>query len=256
LLDQRGCGQSRPNANTTNNTTWHLVADIEALRENLRILKWHMVFGGSWGSTLALAYAQTHPQSVGSLVLRGIFAVRKLELDWMNHPGGASMIFPDRWEAFINFLPEEERSDHIANYHKRLMSSDTSISHPAATAWNSWEISISKLYPDPEELKKLEDPAYLLAHARIEVHYVTNGAWLEEGQLLKKENIDRIRHIPTSIVQGRYDVVCPPVTAWELKKVFPESKLYFVPDAGHSVIEPGTRKRLTEVCDAYASLEV
>ena len=215
-----------------------------------------MVFGGSWGSTLALAYAQTHPESCGSLVLRGIFTVRKKELDWTNRVGGAQMMYPDRFEAFMNFLPEEERGDQITGYHKRIMSDDTSISHPAAVAWNSWELSISKLRPDPEDFTKLEDPAYLLAHARLELHYFINQGWLEEGQLLKKENIDKIRHIPTSIVQGRYDVVCPPVTAWDLKKAFPESKLHFVPDAGHSVMEPGTRKKLTEVCDGYAGLEV
>ncbi|KNG51874.1 prolyl aminopeptidase [Stemphylium lycopersici] len=253
LLDQRGCGQSRPNATTTNNTTWHLVADIEALRKHLSIAKWHMVFGGSWGSTLALAYAQTHPESVGSLVLRGIFTVRDLELKWTNLRGGASFLFPDRFDEFLNFLPEEERSDHITNYHKRLMSSDTAISHPAATAWNTWEISISTLYPDPKAFQKLQEPAYLLAHARIEIHYFTNKAWMEDGQLLKKENVDRIRHIPTTIVQGRYDIVCPPITAWELHKQWPESKLHFVDDAGHSVMEPGTRKRLTEVCNDYLS---
>ncbi|EUC30073.1 hypothetical protein COCCADRAFT_28952 [Bipolaris zeicola 26-R-13] len=256
LLDQRGCGQSRPNASATANTTWDLVSDIEALRKHLSITKWHMVFGGSWGSTLALAYAQTHPTSVGSLVLRGIFTVRDLELRWTNHPGGASMLFPDRWDDFINFLPEEERADHIANYHKRLMSSDPAISHPAAAAWNTWEISISTLYPDPNAMKKLEEPEYLLAHARIEIHYFTNKAWLEDGQLLRKENVDRIRGIPTTIVQGRYDVVCPPITAWELHKAWPESRLFFIDDAGHSVMEPGTRTKLTEVCDEYAQLVV
>ncbi|KAI4631684.1 uncharacterized protein J4E87_002390 [Alternaria ethzedia] len=253
LLDQRGCGQSRPNANTTDNTTWHLVEDIEKLRKHLKFSKWHMVFGGSWGSTLALAYAQTHPDSVGSLVLRGIFTVRDIELKWTNHAGGAQMLFPDRWEDFIKFLPEEERSDHIGNYHKRLMSSDSSISHPAAEAWNTWELSISTLYPDPHAYKKLKEPAYLLAHARMEIHYFINKAWMEDGQLLRKENVDRIRNIPTTIVQGRYDVVCPPVTAWELYKQWPESKLHFIDDAGHSVMEPGTRRKLTEVYLSAAS---
>ncbi|KAH6878665.1 hypothetical protein J4E91_002452 [Alternaria rosae] len=256
LLDQRGCGQSRPNANTTDNTTWHLVDDIEKLRKHLKISKWHMVFGGSWGSTLALAYAQTHPDSVGSLVLRGIFTVRDVELKWTNHAGGVQMLFPDRWEDFINFLPEEERSDHIGNYHKRLMSPDSAISHPAAAAWNTWELSISTLYPDPHAYKKLKEPAYLLAHARMEIHYFINKAWMEDGQLLRKENVDRIRNIPTTIVQGRYDVVCPPITAWELHKQWPESRLHFIDDAGHSVMEPGTRKKLTEVCDEYANLSV
>ncbi|KAL7780446.1 hypothetical protein CFE70_010469 [Pyrenophora teres f. teres 0-1] len=190
---------------------------------------------------------------VGSLVLRGIFTVRELELKWTNYPGGASMLFPDRWDDFINFLPEEERSNHIASYHKRLMSSDPSVSLPAATAWNTWELSISMLRPDPNIDQKLKEPAYLLAHARIEIHYFTNGGFMTDGQLLKKENIDRIRHIPTTIVQGRYDVVCPPITAWELHKTWPESKLHFVDDAGHSATEPGTKAKLREACDTYLS---
>ncbi|KAF1851592.1 Het-C-domain-containing protein [Cucurbitaria berberidis CBS 394.84] len=256
LLDQRGSGESRPHANTTNNTTWHLVSDIEVLRKHLQIKKWHLVFGGSWGSTLALAYAQTHPESVGSLVLRGIFAVRELELKWTLVPGGVAMLYPDKWDEFIEFLPEEERADHIASYHKRLMSDDTSISYPAAEAWNRWEVSISCLYPNTEGLKKLEDLKWLLAHARMESHYFNNKAWLEEGQLLKKENIDKIRHIPATLVQGRYDVVCPPVTAWALHKAWPESKLHFIPDAGHAATEPGTKKKLIETCDEYASLSV
>jgi proline iminopeptidase len=196
LLDQRGCGLSRPNACMTNNTTWHLVADIEALRKHLGIAKWHVVFGGSWGSTLALAYAQTHTESVGSLVLRGIFAVRALELEFMMKPGGTSMLFPDHFEEFINFLPQDERGDFVNAYHKRLMSDDESVSHPAARAWNKWEISISTLFPNTKGLESLEDPAYLLAHARTESHYTQNHAWLEDGQLLRKENIDKIRHIP------------------------------------------------------------
>ena len=204
LLDQRGCGKSRPNASTVGNTTWHLVSDLEVLRKHLSIPKWHLVFGGSWGSTLALAYAQTHPESVGSLVLRGIFAVRDLELKWTMAPGGAAILFPDHFDDFINFLPEEERSDHVNSYHKRLMSDDESISHPAARAWNKWEISISTLYPNSKGLESLDDPTFLLAHARTEAHYFQNKAWLEDGQLLKKENIDRIRHIPGKINASRY----------------------------------------------------
>lgn len=196
LLDQRGCGQSRPNAETRENTTWHLVEDIEKLRRHLKIEKWHVVFGGSWGSTLALAYAQTHPASVGSLVLRGIFAVRQLELNWTLIQG-ANILWPDAFDEFINFLPEEERKDHVQSYRKRLLSEDPKISLPAARAWNKWEISISTLYPSPDALKQLDDESYLLAHARTEVHYFTNNAWLEEGQLLKKENVDKIRHIPS-----------------------------------------------------------
>lgn len=179
----------------TNNTTWHLVSDIEALRTHLTVPKWHSVFGGSWGSTLALAYAQTHPSSVGSLVLRGIFTCRKSELEWNNTPRGSAMLFPDKYEDFLHFLPEDERGDHVASYHKRLMSEDASISHPAARAWNTFEMSISKLYPT-SDWSALENPTFLLAHARTEMHYFVNGGWLEDGQLLRKENIDKIRHIP------------------------------------------------------------
>jgi proline iminopeptidase len=234
LLDQRGSGQSRPHACTIDNTTWHLVSDLEALRTHLGISKWHLVFGGSWGSTLALAYAQTHPSSVGSLVLRGIFTVREIELNWNFDPKGVKMLYPDAFEEMVNFLPEDERANHVDSYHARLMSEDTSISHPAATAWNKYEISMSTLYPNDEGLEQLDDPSYLLPHARMEAHYFKNKAWLEDGQLLRKENIDKIRHIPATIVQGRYDVVCPPITAWQLHKAWPETKLHWIPDAGHS----------------------
>lgn len=196
LLDQRGCGQSRPNAETRENTTWHLVDDIEKLRRHLKIEKWHVVFGGSWGSTLALVYAQTHPGSVGSLVLRGVFTVRQLELNWTLIEG-ANILWPDAFDEFINFLPEEERKNHVESYRRRLLSDDPKISLPAARAWNKYEISISTLYPSAEAFKQLDDESYLLAHARTEAHYFTNKAWLEEGQLLKKENVDKIRHIPS-----------------------------------------------------------
>lgn len=239
-----------------NNTTWHLVADIETLRNHLNIPKWHTVFGGSWGSTLSLAYAQTHPESVGCLVLRGIFTVRALELAWTNLPGGAGMLFPDKYQDFVSFLPEDERGDVIAGYYKRIVSEDTNISHPAARAWNTWEISISTLYPNLEAMNILEDPTWLLAHARTEMHYFINKAWLEEGQLLRKENVDKIRHIPATIVQGRYDVVCPPITAWELHKAWPQSKLYWADDAGHSANEPSTKNLLINACDEYAKLAV
>jgi len=254
LLDQRGCGKSRPHASITNNTTWHLISDIEALRTHLGIPKWHVVFGGSWGSTLSLAYAQAHPSSVRSLILRGIFTVRALELNWTNMPGGVSMLFPDKYENLIAALPEDERSDHMNNYHKRLTSDDPSISHPAAIAWNRYESSISTLRPEPEGTNKYKDAAWQLAHARLELHYFTNKAWLEDGQLLQKENIDKIRHIPATIVQGRYDVVCPPITAWNLHQSWPESRLYFIDDAGHAATEPGTKAKLIEACDEYARL--
>lgn len=274
LLDQRGCGRSRPNAETRGNTTWHLVSDLEALRAHLGVARWHLVFGGSWGSTLALAYAQAHPAAAGALVLRGAFAARRSELDWSLLRGGASALFPDAFDELLAFLAPEERvgGRHVAAFHRRLMSDDEAVSLPAARAWNRWEISISTLYPNVAGLEQLDDPSYLLAHARIEAHYFTNDAWLRQGQLLEKESIDKIRHIPSkltrpegvtppppkktpamscggtlltgcekaTIVQGRYDVVCPPMTAWELHKAFPESKLHWVHDAGHSAtVSPG-----------------
>ncbi|KAH7391046.1 Alpha/Beta hydrolase protein [Phaeosphaeria sp. MPI-PUGE-AT-0046c] len=256
LLDQRGSGKSRPHASIKDNTTWHLVSDIEALRKHLQIPKWHMVFGGSWGSTLALAYAQTHPESVGSLVLRGIFTVRAIELTWNFTPGGSQMLFPDVHEDYVNFIPEEERGDLAAAYHKRIMSDDESISLPAATAWNTFEMQMSTLYPNPDYKEKLKDPMFLLPHARMEAHYFKNKAFLEEGQLIKKENIDKIRHIPTTLVQGRYDVVCPPASAWALHKAWPETKLHWINDAGHAATEPGTKQKLIEVCDEYANLSI
>lgn len=177
-----------------------------------------------------------------------------MELKWNFSVNGGPMLFPDKYEEWLDFLPEDERSDAVENYHKRLMSTDTSISHPAATAWNKYEISMSTLYPNTAGLASLDDPAYLLAHARMEAHYFRNKAWLEEGQLLKKENIEKIRRIPCTIVQGRYDVVCPPVTAWALHKAWPEAELRWIDDAGHSATEPGTKKVLIEVCEEYAKL--
>ena len=166
------------------------------------------------------------------------------------------MLFPDAFDEFINFLPEDERSDHITNYHKRLMSDDTSISHPAARAWNKWEVNMSTLYPNVAGMAQLDDLEYNLAHARIEAHYFQNGAWLKGRELLNAENLEKLKGIPGTIVQGRYDVVCPPVTAWALHKKWPGSKLYWVSDAGHSATEPGTKKKLMEVCDEYASLDI
>ncbi|KAF9693926.1 hypothetical protein EKO04_008045 [Ascochyta lentis] len=254
LLDQRGCGKSRPTASLTNNTTWHVVSDVEALRKHLNINKWHVVFGGSWGSALALAYAQMHPDVVGSLILRGVCTARAVESRWLNSPRGAAMLFPDKFEPFINFLPEDERSDHIVSYHKRLMSDDTTISHPAVQAWNAWEVPLSTLYPDLNSVKYQESPGLLLQRARIEIHYIVNHSWLEDGQLLRKESIDKIKHIPTTIVQGRYDMVCPPTTAWELHKSWPETKLIWSEDAGHAASEPSTKEKLIEACQAHAKL--
>ena len=195
LLDQRGCGKSTPPAELRDNTSHHLVSDIEALRRHLQISKWHMVFGGSWGSALALLYAQTHPHAVKSLVLRGIFTMRKSELDWF-YKHGASHIFPDYFENYINYLPSEKRNEPMSAYYELLTSQDPKICLPAAKTWSGYELATSTLLIDQEALKKVDDDVWVLAHSRIEAHYFVHGAWLEEGQLLKQENIDKIRHIP------------------------------------------------------------
>jgi len=246
LFDQRGCGQSTPFASLEDNTTWDLVADMEKLRAHLGIERWQ-VFGGSWGSTLALAYAQTHPDQVTELVLRGIFMLRKKELRWF-YKEGASFLFPDAWEGYIALIPEDERADLIAAYHKRLTSDDEEVRLRAARSWSVWEGSTSCLLPNEELIKKSAGDAFALAFARIECHYFVNGGFFEtEEQLL--ERVDRIRHIPTVIVQGRYDVVCPAVSAWELHRAFPEATLHMVPDAGHSSMEPGIVHQLVSATD-------
>lgn len=195
LLDQRGAGKSTPPAELRENTSQHLVSDIEALRKHLQIQKWHVVFGGSWGSTLALLYAQTHPEAVSSLVLRGIFTVRRSELDWF-YKDGAGHIFPEYHDAFINYLPLHKRDDPMSAYYELLTSEDHAARLAAAKAWSGYELATNKLFVDEESFKKLEDDVWALAHSRIEAHYFVHGAWLEDGQLLKKENIDKIRHIP------------------------------------------------------------
>ncbi|KAF4636689.1 hypothetical protein G7Y89_g1378 [Cudoniella acicularis] len=234
LFDQRGAGKSTPNAEIRDNTTQHILDDIEVLRKQLGIAKWHTVFGGSWGSTLALLYAQE-------------------ELDWSRR-SGAARIFPDFFDKFINYLPEEDRENPYPAYYKLLTSEDREIRLAAARRWNTWDISIGSLLPNVALLEKIKDDNWSLAHAVLECHYFVHGAWLEEGQILKKSNIDRIRHIPTTIIQGRYDIVCPPQTAYDLHQAWPESKLYWIQDAGHSASEPGIRNKLMDVSDEYAQL--
>lgn len=216
LMDQRGAGKSTPAAELRENTTWHLVADIEKLRNHLGIDKW-VVFGGSWGSTLSLAYAETHPDRVKALVLRGIFTLRRRELIWF-YQDGASIIFPDAWEGYLKPIPEVERFDLISAYYRKLTSDDETIRTEAAKAWSKWEMTTSRLFVDPEYILRAEADTWALQFARIECHYFVHGGFMEfDGQLLK--NVDKIRHIPTTIVQGRYDLVCPMDTAWELHKV-------------------------------------
>ncbi|WP_081426639.1 prolyl aminopeptidase [Sorangium cellulosum] len=248
LFDQRGCGKSTPYACLEENTTWHLVADMEALREHLGIERWQ-VFGGSWGSTLSLAYAERHPARVTELVLRGIFLLRKQELEWF-YQRGASALFPDAWEEYFAFIPEAERGDLLTAYHQRLTSPDPEVQRRAARAWSVWEGRTSCLFTNPELVAKTAGHDFALAFARIECHYFMNkGFFTTETQLL--DDVHRIRHIPTVIVQGRYDVVCPAESAWALHRAFPEADLRIVADAGHSAMEPGILHELVEATDRF-----
>ncbi|QSQ13298.1 prolyl aminopeptidase [Myxococcus landrumensis] len=248
LMDQRGCGRSTPHACLEENTTWDLVEDLERLRLHLGIERW-MLFGGSWGSTLSLAYAQTHPERVTELVLRGIFLLRKQELDWF-YQRGASAMFPDAWEYFLAPIPADERHDLLGAYHRRLTGSDAAERLEAARAWSVWEARTSYLLPNAELVTRNSSDDFALAFARIECHYFFNRGFLRsDTQLL--EDVQRIRHIPTVIVQGRYDVVCPPESAWALHQIWPEAELILVPDAGHSANEPGTTSALLEATDRF-----
>jgi proline iminopeptidase len=252
LLDQRGCGKSRPHASLVDNTTWHLVEDVERLREHLGIERW-LVFGGSWGSTLALAYAQTHPQRVTELVLRGIFMLRRWELEWFyQDPGGTGALYPDLWEQYVAPIPEAERGDMIRAYYARLTSDDPEVRRRAARAWSVWEGATSFLRTAPGYIAKFGEDRYAEAFARIECHYFINrGFFRTESQLL--DEVHRIRHIPAVIVQGRYDVVCPMKSAWDLHREWPEADLRIVPDAGHSAFERGNIHELITATDRFAA---
>ncbi|KAK8069002.1 hypothetical protein PG994_005618 [Apiospora phragmitis] len=255
LLDQRGAGKSTPCAELRENTTQHLVADIETLRKHLGIPKWHMVFGGSWGSTLSLAYAQTHPDMVGSLVLRGIFLGSRQEGEWAEMAGAA--FYPDVQGAFLDYLSTaEERAEPDRAFHRLATTGDDRGARlAAARAWNKREMSMSAAKPGPEALALLENEDWVMSHACLELHYFANSCFLEPLQFLRPENIARIRHIPSSLVQGRLDLLCPPKWAWKLHEALPQSKLYIINGAGHSAMEPDTFKQLVAVCDEYAKLE-
>jgi proline iminopeptidase len=251
LFDQRGCGQSTPHAELRQNTTWDLVNDIEQLRSHLGIECW-VVFGGSWGSTLALAYAQTHPDRCLGLILRGIFLLRRQEIRWF-YQEGASYIFPDAWEAYLELIPVEERHDLVRAYYQRLTSDDPQVRATAARAWSIWEASTSKLRIDPDLQNQFGESTFAAAFARIECHYFIHGGFFEsDDQLL--QNCDRVRHIPTVIVQGRYDVVCPMRSAWDLHRAFPEAELIVVSEAGHSMTEPGILTALLDASDRFAAM--
>ncbi|MBS61648.1 prolyl aminopeptidase [Salinisphaera sp.] len=248
LFDQRGCGRSTPHADLVDNTTWHLVADIERLREHLHIDRWQ-VFGGSWGSTLALTYAQTHPQRVSELVLRGIFMLRRAEMLWF-YQQGANALFPDAFEPYRDHIPTGEQGDLISAYYRRLTSDDEQTRLEAARHWSVWEGATSYLKASSEALSTNAASRFALAFARIECHYFVHGGFFErDDQLL--ENLDRIRDIPCVIVHGRYDVVCPLANAWDLHRAWPEADLRITPDAGHSAFEPGNRHALLEATDGF-----
>ncbi len=251
LFDQRGCGKSTPPAELRENTTWDLVADIERLREALGVDRW-FVFGGSWGSTLALAYAETHPERCLGLILRGIFLLRRKELQWF-YQEGASALFPEAWDEYLKPIPEVERGDLMSAYYRRLTSPDAAVRREAAKAWSIWEASTSRLLPDKALVEHFGGDAFADAFARIECHYFVHGAFLRtDTQLL--DDASAIAHLPGVIVQGRYDVVCPATSAWALHKRWPRSRFVPIPDSGHSMKEPGIRSALVEATDAFAAL--
>ncbi|WP_340694073.1 prolyl aminopeptidase [Hyphomonas sp.] len=248
LFDQRGCGKSTPHASIDANTTWHLVADIERLREMMGVDQWQ-VFGGSWGSTLALAYAETHPEHVSELVLRGIYLLTKAEMDWY-YQFGVSEMFPDKWERFLAPIPEAERGDMMAAYRKRLTGDDRAVQIEAALAWSQWEGQTITLLPEPSTSDVFGEDDFALAFARIENHYFTHKGWLEENQLLR--DASRLKDIPGTIVHGRYDMPCPARFAWALHKAWPKADFHLIEGAGHAYSEPGILDQLIRATDRYA----
>ena len=250
VFDQRGCGRSKPHGCLENNTTWDLVSDIENLRKKLSIEKW-LVFGGSWGSTLSLAYAQANPKSVSELVLRGIFLLRKEELHWF-YQDGASRIFPEAWSGFLDIIDEDKRDNLMNAYHEIFKSTDKEKRLKAAVAWSKWEAATSSLSYKPSLVEEFSDPEFALAFALIENHYFINKGWFDtENQLI--ENIDKIRSIPAVIVQGRYDVVCPMKTAWELSKAWPEAEMIIAPSSGHTAFEKEITHALISATNKFSN---
>lgn len=250
LFDQRGCGKSKPTASLENNTTWKLIADMEKLRVHLGIQQW-LVCGGSWGSTLAIAYAQSHPSKVAALILRGIFTFRKQELDWF-YQGGAAAIFPDEWEKLVAPIPAHQRGDMIAAYYRQLTSDNLDEQRIAARAWSIWEGSTINLMQRPAQIERFGSDDFAVAFARIECHYFKHKGFFETDRWLL-DNIDKIRHIPSVIIQGRYDVCTPMITAWDLHKALPTAEFHIIADAGHAFDEPGIIDQLVKATDRFAN---
>ncbi|WP_454745330.1 prolyl aminopeptidase [Ciceribacter selenitireducens] len=248
LFDQRGCGKSTPHAGLEANTTWHLVADTERLREMMGVEKW-LVFGGSWGSTLALAYAETHPSHVSELVLRGIYTLTKAELDWY-YQFGVSEMFPDKWERFQAPIPEDERHDMMGAYRRYLTGTDRKKQLECAIAWSTWEGGTITLLPNPDYEAHFGEDDYAIAFARIENHFFVHGGWMDEGQLLRDAH--KLRDIPGVIVHGRYDMPCPAKYAWQLHKAWPKADLHLIQGAGHAYLEPGILDQLIRATDRFA----
>ena len=248
LFDQRGCGRSRPHASVENNTTWHLVRDIEFIRETLSISRW-IVFGGSWGATLSLIYAQEYPERAAALALRGVFLMRQEELDWF-YGGGAGRFWPELWKKFTTGIPKDEQDDFIAAYHRRLFSGDLTIETRYARAWASWENALASIESDGVTGESPAD--YARAFARLENHYFVNGGFLNESQQILAR-MDRIAHIPGVIVQGRFDMICPPQSAYDLAQQWPEARLTMIGRAGHALSERGISAELVRSMDTFAS---
>ncbi len=248
LFDQRGCGRSLPHAELEANTTWHLVSDIERLRAMMGVEKWQ-VFGGSWGSTLALAYAETHPERVSELIVRGVYTLTRAELEWY-YQFGVSQMFPEKWERFLAPIPQAERGDLMAAYRKRLVSDDRAVQLEAAKAWSLWEGETITLLPDPSLTEQHGDDDFAIAFARIENHFFVHGGWFEEGQLLRDAH--KLAGIPGVIVHGRYDMPCPAHYAWQLHKAWPDAEFHLIEGAGHAFSEPGILDRLIRATDQFA----
>ena len=251
LFDQRGCGQSTPYAELRQNTTWDLVADMEKLRAHLKVEQW-ILFGGSWGSTLALLYAEANPDRALGLILRGVFLCRREEIEWF-YQRGASQIFPDAWARYEAVIPPAERGDFVKAYYQRLTSEDRHVRLEAARAWSLWEGTTLTLLPDADNANNFGADQFAEAFARIECHYFTNGIWMKHDNQILAE-IDRIKHLPGEIVHGRYDIVCPVKNAWDLNQAWPQSRLHIVPDAGHSAKEPGIVTKLLDATERFKTL--